>query len=95
VRAVTDALVTALAAERDLLHGRRHLRVAIRELVEHYHLEGNHQGVDTDCSPRSRRRRMRTSIPLHRSRGGNASAASLRRLRADVQNMRGPGGRAA
>jgi putative transposase len=26
--------------------GERHLRVAISELVEHYHLERNHQGLD-------------------------------------------------
>jgi hypothetical protein len=30
----------------------------------------------TGCSPRSRRRPTRTSIPLHRSRAANASAAS-------------------
>ncbi|MBC7974971.1 MAG: hypothetical protein H7138_08300 [Myxococcales bacterium] len=56
--------------------GERHLRVAISEFVEHYISSATTESSTTGCSPRSRRRPTRTSIPLHRSRAANASAAS-------------------
>ena len=30
--------------------GERHLRKAVREYTEHYHLERNHQGLDNELS---------------------------------------------
>jgi hypothetical protein len=52
-----------------ILLGERHLRVAVSEFVEHYHLERNHQGLDNrlitkpavpdnDNAPVARRERL-------------------------------------
>jgi hypothetical protein len=53
--------------------GERHLRVAISEFVEHYHLERNHQGVDN---------RLLTAIgsPANENAGPAASIARRERL---------------
>jgi hypothetical protein len=56
--------------------GECHLRAAISELVEHDHLERNHQGVDNRLLTAIAAPANENAGPLHRSRGANASAAS-------------------
>ena len=56
--------------------GERHLRVAISEFVEHYHLERNHQGLDNRLLTAVASPANQNVFPAPRSRGANASAAS-------------------
>lgn len=46
--------------DRVVILGENHLRLLVREYVEHYHLERNHQGLDNRLLIRARRQRTWT-----------------------------------